>query len=570
VCAGCKFVNIYRHYGEDCLVVKKDWKYKPNLNFQFDKIKFRSVKDYINFVETGNLGFRTIGTRGDQYKTVFGPSFANSGVIYRDSTVNLYKAHSRLTAMRFPLIDGKDEEMDRNQASCCDDNLFSDVFTSWVTHVIVHCADEFQRFPDSVVARMDYCDQPHTKRAMRVHEFNQLVESGNISYGLFTTQALGKNKVIEFARNNKYPRLVNDMSTPGSLCAGFIVESVKHGMECPFHHAIGGTSLKTVFASSPCIPALIPLFEELINPKSSIFFVYYSDDSCVSIVCHDGVFRANVDISSCDTSNGPFVFKTLEKLAAPFGNISHHMVNAVKQCELPLVLRNPANLKEKVTIKTKRPIEYSGSVLTTPLNNVANQMIATSILCHLSRVPPEERCIARMETLIIDAAYCVGYTVTIGVCKKVQELQFLKHSPFYTESGLTCALNFGVILRSLGQCDGDLPGSSKVSIVDRSEWFNAALMQSFAKSGNHRLLRALLKRFNRTEHPLSFRMKELYSKTTGESFGSISDGELALRYGLEAWEINQLEEYILKSTVGCRIFCTAVDKVMARDYDLAF
>jgi len=125
---------------------------------------------------------------------------------------------------------------------------------------------------------------------------------------------------------------------------------------------------------------------------------------------------------------------------------------------------------------------FSGSVLTTLVNNVANLLIARSVY--------ERRCTTCAE--IVAAAADVGYVVTMDECDKFENMQFLKHSPFVNDDGVVLPfVNLGVLLRSLGQCNGDLPGTRNDDLRSRAQKFTSGYLNCFRYSGQSALFRAL-------------------------------------------------------------------------------
>lgn len=524
-----------------------------------------------NFYLTGDLGFKKLGVKGNQYKTFFGPSFAHSGLIYRNSTVNLYKSHTRLTSEREVKEVGLHNRLCAAQLVCRDggNRVFRRSIERWINDMAERIGRAIVNFPDHSGCVRSSANMIHPKRALRVQDYNNLVLSGKLGHGVYTARVKGKNKIIEFAKPGKYSRLINDLTVSGSLYGGYLADACKTAMAGEHIVELRGKTARSSFVKSPDIPILSECFEHLICPQHDLEFVYFSDDSCVSIRCDDGVYFCNLDISSCDSSNGVVIFDTLLELTKLNSAFHSVMKGCIDQCRLPLVLANPANEKERVTLKTRNPVEYSGSVLTTLLNNVANSYIYHAIFAAISRHSRTGLRKADMKSLIIDAAASVGYIVTIVECPSYHSLQFLKHSPCMTEKGITAVLNAGVLLRMLGQCDGDLPGRG--DITARAEAFNASLVQGVVHSGNTPLLRCLQKRFPvREVLPQHFTMPQSYTKTQGLAKGVISSGEFAQRYGSTAAEVDELVCLIHAARVGDKIFCDLVDRIMHVDYGLSF
>jgi len=263
-----------------------------------------------------------------------------------------------------------------------------------------------------------------------------------------------------------------------------------------------------------------------------------------------------VDISSCDASNGSTIFNILEGLFSSTPRFQQIIKRCTSQCRSVLRVNNPANLKEKRRLKPIHPIEYSGSVLTTMLNNIASTVIAHSIF---SRVSRRQRLLcADMPALISQAAHDVGYIVSCDVCPTYHHLQFLKHSPVTSDTGLTSALNAGVILRMLGQCDGDLPGRG--DIRSRAYKFMCQLVSGIKHSGNTPLLLALRERF-----PLDITTEIFFPKSIGLAKGNVSSEEYSKRY-CPSFYLDELVQYISRSDFGDKISNHFVDSAMLKDY----
>jgi len=544
---------------DSCLFVKPGVSFSFNGNFELP----RNLDCHEEFFTNGSLCFKTYGVRGRQYKTVFGPSFLHAGVVYSNSTISLDRAHTRLTGKREPSDLFLHEMLCQFQDYVLLDGSrsFRRSFSYWVRCISDAVQALLCKCSEHVTEVIKCAHAPHQKRRIRMRALQSLLLNGEISSGCYMSEVLGKVKTLEFAKPGKYPRLVNDLTTPGSLLGGYLAGYMKTAMEKDVVYRRHNRSVRSLFVSSPKIEVLTECFTRLINPTHDIEFVYYSDDSCVSIRCDDGVFMANVDISSCDTSNGRTVFNVLKSLCSKtaFGKIMERCVN---QCMKTLKLVNPGNPKEKRYLKPLTPIEYSGSVLTTLLNNVANSLICHSIFAQ--RMVQQSLKKSEAAVLVQKAARKVGYLVTCQTCTEYSDLQFLKHSPVYGTKGLTATLNAGVLLRMLGQCDGDLPGRG--NIEERAECFNSSLVSGVVHSGNTPLLRSLQKRF--PPRTMRFKMPETHVKSEGLAKGEITGDEFCKRYRMPVSSLIELCDYIEQSKYGNIILCPLAQKILDTDYGL--
>lgn len=313
--------------------------------------------------------------------------------------------------------------------------------------------------------------------------------------------------------------------------------------ETPFNVAWVGGVATAYFVPSPNPSELEKFFREFLVAPT---YLYFSDDASMSFpyLREDGVVAysfANVDISSCDSSQGPEVFKALEFLTPD--DLRTDMSKLISQCRQPCVAGYG---KDKLTFVPKNPFEYSGSLLTTTLNNVSTSCIFKQLLGEFPLLPLS----AAKEELKRRAQVC-GWQLTMEFCD-FAGVQFLKCSPTYDVDGVVRAFfNWGPILRMLGQKTGDLPGSGPLS--ERAETFNGQLVAGLRHAGNSRLIRVLRQRF-----PLKGGQKVAYNTnsvflldTSGSSCDrELDDVECCKRYRLTLSEYDRLCESIANSRIG--------------------
>lgn len=552
---------MYRQEGEDCDVVKQ---YSFNECFDGTPSNIRRLRNGIN------LGWKSRGVKGSQYKTFHDFSFYHTGLIYSNSTSNLERALTRLTSRRFEegMPPEYDVELRDNQLNCYPS--LSRCFRRYHDFYFVSLRDRIFSNTRLIGSHQDEVKknayEVHAKREPRIRAYNYILESGGFGEGVFVKEVKGKVKYIEFAKPGKYPRLVNDLTCEGSLYGGFLAKIVKHAFEGELNFNSRGKTVRSEFIAHPEIDSITRVFTRLINPEKTVEFYYHSDDSCISIQCEDGIYFGNVDISSCDASNGEYIFKICEYICSLDPSLRLVMAGCIEQCRKKLKLRNPGSNREKFVIKPKIPVEYSGSVLTTLLNNIANSLIVQAVFARVCR--SRNLRVSEMPNLIRLAASDVGYIVTCVSPKTYHGLQFLKHSPVMSSLGLTANLNAGVILRMLGQCDGDLPGRG--DIVTRARAFNSALIQGVVHSGQTTLLKTLQEKLPPQVAPKKFVMPQLPVRSMGLAKGDIPDSELCARYSMQPYELEELYHYIRNASFGDKIFCSAVSKILRLDYGLGY
>lgn len=502
--------------------------------------------------------------RGDEkpdgcYKTYVTPCCLHSGVVYQSDDIGLEMAFNyRLGCVREPSIPGYHKFLMRKQ------NQFFRTDTQFLCFIEgfkCFLRTWFERFGEMDAELKEYAYRKHQKRKMRIRAYLNIVESGDLFHKTFNRRVTGKVKRAEIAKPGKATRLINDLTCEGSLLCGFVADQIKQAMAAY-------TSQKFFqFIKSPNLVLLKSTFDKLMDPEGPMFFPFFSDDSCVSIRCEDGLFMANVDISSCDGSHGKTVFDLLRQVTSCDSRLFRYVDGAIKQCEMPLTLTSAAT-KQRVVLKPNAPTLYSGSTLTTLINNFANIAIAHSISARLHDGVRKCDC----EELIRVAAEAAGYIVTVQVCDTYHDLQFLKHSPCVTASGqVVPVLNLGVILRSLGCCWGDLPTYRKIfhrklSFEERAHYYNLSQVQCYKNCATHPVLEQLRTRYSdpiRIEHD-----KESYLVSSIEGDFSrhvVSASEIAIRYRITAEDVMELAESMHRNVM---INTVASRSMLSLDYGL--
>lgn len=419
------------------------------------------------------------------------------------------------------------------------------------------------QFSNHVGEAEEHHSDPHAKKLLREQAWNELIETGEVSGDTWLRYVTYKMKKDEWAKPGKEPRMIGDLKVPASLLGFRVTKYLKMAMnQKPFEYC-GGT---IYFCATPSHEELKYVFESLLNPPGRFFFVYFSDDSCLSMRMPDGsVMRGDVDISSCDGSHGPSVFEALVRLAD--GSAREALRCLVKQCEAPIRIYDLEDSgKRYVQLRPHGPRLYSGSTLTTAINNLANIMIAVSIAEADIRSPSD----------VLDAANKAGYIVTYKTTAIFEEVTFLKHSPVRDVHGeWQPVLNIGVLLRMSGVCKFDLPGRG--DITARAKAFQRALLQgayprtSFTLVDNMKravsgsdprcdaaaaktVAKMLAYKVDHTRHSLethSFRSEDLYR-----------------RYKLLPHEWMELEAVFGQATTGTYYASPAATKILDLDYGL--
>jgi hypothetical protein len=401
------------------------------------------------------------------YRTHFGPALSHNARIYSNTNHNLRLAMRRLTGVRLPETPGAHDTLRAAQRVFIKNHYkiihqLRDMYTPF-----------FKEYSSSEVEMYLHYADPHQKRALRIQAHDELLETGRSADpdDIWLWSVWWKLKCREWARPGKYPRAICDLGVAASL-RGFVLTSVlkkaQDETEIDFN---GGTA---VFCKSPDPHQMAKHFRLLHNPPGKFYFVYFSDDSCLAIRQNDGTVKwYNLDISSCDASHTELLFSALLDLVPP-GQARHDMELLIKQCSAPLKIVSRVNKKHKIKLIPKSPKLYSGSTLTTAINNLANLLIALAITSSYDPLSVHDK--DGQNLSMVAAAARVGYILTgCNPLEHFEDVQFLKHSPIFDVNGdIHAMLNLGVLLRASGTCEGDLPGRG--DIAPRARAFQRGLL----------------------------------------------------------------------------------------------
>lgn len=397
-------------------------------------------------------------------------------------------------------------------------------------------------------------DSQHPKYKLRLRTLFETMSAGKWNtFNKCLMDTVTAKEKREWAKFGKFMRLVCDLTCAGSLVGGHMASVIKKSIE---RTEVGQ---QWEFMRSPSFPSMQLAFEELCTTQT-LKFLFHSDDSCTGIRCSDGHFYANMDIKSADASAGPAVFDALRfiTLDTPFCDT---MDASIKQCKKPLALSNPY-YNYRTLLRPRRPVLYSGSVLTTNVNNIGNLLIYSSIkdwLDTLNRLPTKSEC----ELMLPKLAEKAGYQITVEVCSTPEDLQFLKYSPGRNFSPF---LNLGVMLRAIGSSDGDLPGRLSTASCDKRD---AEIVAGFVHAGDHFLSRALRKRFPNGKCPF-YKNYMLAHVEHGGLSRDVGDHHVMTRYNLSVSECQELLYYIDSMGVGSSVDCSATRKILSKDYGYSY
>lgn len=428
----------------------------------------------------GMLDFGDYAPRADgAYRTHFGPSISHAGVVYAVNSRNLSYALRRLTGCRSPEIPGADQLMRERQA------VFIAAHQGAAQALARQYEPYFNEYKGSYQEGFEHHADAHDKRLLRIHAWAEMtIENLPFGVGPVTKSVLVKQKGLEYAKPGKKPRCIGDLGVTASLVGFRLCHYLKIAQDSECFSYRGGVFR---FCKSPDPFALENVFEELIHLRHRAYFVCFSDDSCLSL---QGATRPrwfNLDISSCDASHTDELFELIERIV-PEGICRHDMELVTAQCGQTIRLVCVEDPRRVVLLRAVCRLLFSGSVLTTAINNLANFLIFMSIM----DADFPDTCTNGVYDGLAQAISRTGYTVTgCEPLEHPEDLQFLKNSPVLDTSGRwRPMLNLGVLFRSSGTCHGDLPGRG--ALRDRAHVFQRGLLRCTYPYTRFELLNAML------------------------------------------------------------------------------
>jgi hypothetical protein len=529
---------------------------KPPAHFLFDPtLKVVKGKHLVN--KDGQINFTTPPSYFPKTaRSVFGPSFAHQGLIFAESPLNVGLCVNRQTGVRFPESGSNAQHEALFKAQLKNfysrENYLRQIATRYEFHI--------GEVTDMVELLFMHYKDAHPKKMLRTAATLEMKGEGSYIESLWLDKIGYKIKKDEWAKpGGKLPRAIGDLGIRASLQGAWITHKLKTAQyNCPIDYGGG----QIVFCKEPRTAMLQSVFNNLISPPGRFYFVYFSDDSCLAVRREDGsVDRYNLDIKSCDASHGPGLFRAMREVTPK--PLQSGVDRLIKQLTLNYRVYNPSLREEFVEFKSARARLYSGSTLTTTVNNVACLLIALNI-ADTKQINKDS-----LET----AAAAAGYLLTgTDRLENIEDLQFLKHSPVMDIHGVyRPVLNLGVLLRASGVCKGDLPGSGLVKV--RAEQFQKALLQGM---------------YPRTSIPCVDGMKKTVALATssrvmeaavrkdlmykvGVETGDVhyfTDHEVFKRYRLTESEGLRLSDVMSKISFEQSWACAATNKILLEDYGL--
>ena len=530
------------------------------------------------FFQHGQLCFplpedEVVSIYDKSYRTLMGPCVAHTGLVYADNDQNVKLAFRRLTAVRKPEIPGYDTMLTRNQAefftSIDTKNFLSDLRTLYF--------DEMCMFDGIDREAEEHHDDPHIKRLLRINAWEELNETGERYHHLWLRDVLYKLKRDEIAKRGKVPRMIGDLGVGASLQGFMLTKKLKQAQDgCPLYINDG----RIEFCIKPALDRLETIFGNLLEPEGKFYMVYFSDDSCFSFRHRGRVRYYNLDISKCDASHGPHVFEALRNIVPE--HLEADIDTLIDQCRLPIRIVSKSDRRNRVVGHFSDPTLFSGSTLTTVINNLANTVIGFCLSRAVHDLEDRDYDDDELNRFFTRAIEKCGYIVTgfegEELCRKAEDLQFLKYSPAMdTDGNWKPLLNLGVFLRASGSCKGDLPGRATTPIEVRAKHFQSSLINGMYPRSDAPLIRTMTESAGgetSTKSDAAVARALVYKVDTADQDAQLAthhftDEAILARYSdLTPLDLAELREF---SLAGVYEHCSAafVTKILSKDYGLA-
>lgn len=460
--------------------------------------------------------------------------------------------------------------------------------TSWVYYTMfINMLEHF----DAYIPRTAASLIPHIKGKLRRVMVNGRRLHTDDDILVKRLQACLKTEMTSF---HKRARLFVSYGA-GCMYASELPEYVKCCIDGTHVMSINGFTTVVWIMAKPKNGHLEAIFQrcrEALNTPDSMFVGIYSDDSVYAGCSRvDGVvssFGANVDISSCDSSQDTPTF--LATYAALAGFHRERAEGLIEQVLLPIQFTNPDNPDDYFVVKFKGPFMGSGTVNTTIGNHIGSFMIAAAITYMVAFGMPFDEAAVRGSEI-------VGHTVTVDSWEQdgefiLEKAQFLKKDFDIVDEKIVIQQNMSCILRKMGIVDGDLTPTvlnlsplvcERMTMEERFEARMSGVVRGWKNEPSSPIMDALRMRFNCTvvdevvpdciEHIFVdtnsryATAERLEVNDTGD-YSKYSTNNLQRRYGMSKTEILEIVEAIRDIRVGQIICTTGIAKMFSVDYGL--
>lgn len=437
---------------------------------------------------------------------------------------------------------------------------------------------------DAFFVRDLVTDLEHPKKLLRRRYFNSIEVHTRMGVLRKFVEANIKKEI------GKPGKLARWFMGYGENCisAAELPEYMKHAFLMPFHYTIDDSTVGAVNVTVQVVgkPSEVDLnelyrrmFGYLTSETSCIFTLIFSDDSVICGNINGRSFGMNVDISSCDSSNGWGVFAMVGSAMKQVD--SEPTKGLLSQCCLPIKVKNPEQPSEGFTLKLSGPFEGSGTLLTTVLNHTASMWIAASVADMLVSnaangwmfTPPQIAAIAGAR---------VGHSVScVDWCESgvpvFERMDFLKTHPVRDSNGEWRAMRcLGAMFRGFGSVDGDLT-AIQVGMTPNEfmamgpngayQVYAGGVVAGLKNEPSNIIMDAMRDKFCTKD---GFVVELGVHKARSQKSFEADDESIRLRYGLSEPEVLELVSSINDIQIGMDVRVGALNKIFKKDYDLAF
>jgi len=496
-----------------------------------------------------------------QYRTLFGPYFHLPTLAMPGEGTLEYKcAVGRMIALRgddVPNAKARSLRLAANQGTL--GRRFRNILFRYKEHYESHIIRG-----DSEATYTEWLLATHPKKKLRMKTDAEFLKfegkprtMTHVSYKLKNYELLADGK----------KRAIADLGSENTQDSAHDIPSIKSAMSYPFVH----NNLTSEYVKTATHDNLSRVLGSLLNTeRGKIYFVYSSDDSCVGAGCKDGPVYFNGDVRACDGSHRTAFFNLIEQFLTITDGLDNAHATSVRRAmeylKLPLVMRNPEEYREKVTYVFSTMRLYSGSSLTTTINNFANLFISFALE---RRAPdPSKMTKEQFKHAYLMAGEDVGYLLKVDSCDFPEDLMFLKHFPSVVDGVVVPVVALGTWVRGFGTFVGDLPGKTSDGIINRAKAFVNDVVVSRDNWGNHALRDSF--QHLRCNHTVVMTGNAYREALTSRSIGStnirVPDESLLRRYRISSCELENLCSRISSSDVGT-VICDKTAHVMyIKDY----
>jgi hypothetical protein len=456
--------------------------------------------------------------------------------------------------------------------------------TNWAYHKIV---EQYYLHLDPLWSRQYAAKEiVHIKRKLRMKMYDGIALHANSDCLVKELNGCLKR---EFAKPGKAARFFVSYGE-GSIYAPELPEILKLCIHGTYYLEGSNVSMSLVLCSKLKKDELHDTFEHIIdniNTRNHLYFVVFSDDSCLLGNYKNHRVMANIDISSCDSSNRFPIFAAVYSLLYQIE--PERALGLVEQCTKPIKIVNPSNEAEVLRLVMDSCFEGSGTCLTTVLNHIASLYIGSALFTVL-----DEMNLPMAEAVPVAAAL-VGHKVTYEEVSTLEKVQFLKRSPMlcvHRETGerrYRMCLNMGTIFRGFGTVEGDMSALqlgisnrdfAQLTLQEKMDDFLSVVVEGLKTEPSNVLLDALRQRFcmyNRVEErlqtdPLKNLLNKHYMNVDKGSIDTspwqVEASGLPSRYDLSDDQIELLISQISNCRIGAVYTSPAVAAIFAADYGL--